>query len=169
MRVNGPRFAWFLWCAFGSASADYEPCATSREVEVRCVIDGDTFSVGRCGEEGERIRLLGINAPEIEHDGQPAECYGEDARTALDQMIGNETVWLSFGSECQDQYGRTLAWVWIAQDDDEPMLVSEWMLRNGHARLYDGEGATSLVYRERLISAEFSAVEGGLGLWSECG
>ena len=164
-----PDLPGFSGVPLEAPSADYEPCATSREVEVRCVIDGDTFSVGRCGEEGERIRLLGINAPEIEHDGQPAECYGEDARTALDQLIGNETVWLSFGSECQDQYGRTLAWVWIAQDDDEPMLVSEWMLRNGHARLYDGEGATSLVYRERLISAEFSAVEGGLGLWSECG
>ena len=104
---NAPDLPGFSGVPLEAPSADYEPCATSREVEVRCVIDGDTFSVGRCGGEGERVRLLGINAPEIEHDGQPAECYGDDARVVLNQMIGNETVWLSFGSECQDQYGRT--------------------------------------------------------------
>ena len=49
-----PDLPGFSGVPLEAPSADYEPCATlGREVEVRCVIDGDTFSVGRCGEKRE--------------------------------------------------------------------------------------------------------------------
>ena len=130
--AQGSQFTRFLCIPVEAPSADYEPCATEREVDIRCVLDGDTVSLGRCGAEGERIRLLGINAPEIAHDGEDAECYGDEATDQLAGLIENETVWLSFGAECIDSYGRTLAWLWLLSDDD-PILVSEWMLRHGHA------------------------------------
>ena len=166
--TQGPNLPGYSGVPVEAPSADYEPCANEREVDIRCVLDGDTVSLGRCDAEGERIRLLGINAPEIAHDDQPAECYGDEATDVLAGLIENETVWLSFGAECVDAYGRTLAWLWLLSDDD-PVLVSEWMLRHGHARVYDGEGASNLVYRERLEAAQRSAMEGQLGLWGVCG
>ena len=166
---DAPELPGFEDVPIEAPSADYEPCASTREVEVRCVLDGDTFSLGRCGSEGERVRLLGINAPEIEHEGVAAECYGDEASAIFDQLIGNENVWLSFGPECQDVYGRTLAWGWLVTEDEDPLLLSEWMLRHGHARIYDGEGADKLIYRDRLLAAEESAKEGQLGLWGVCG
>lgn len=149
-------------------AAEYAPCASAREFDVRCVLDGDTVSSGRCESAGERVRLLGIDAPEIAHEDQSADCYGDKATEILSHMVENETVWLTFGPECQDLYERTLAWVWLTVDDDDPILVSEWMLRNGHARLYDGEGAETMVYRDRLEMAQQSAMEAKLGLWGEC-
>ena len=166
---DAPDLPGFTGVPIEAPSADYAPCATTREAEIRCVLDGDTVSLGRCNEEGERIRLLGIDAPEISHEGLEADCYGDAAMGMLNQLIGNEAVWLSFGSECQDLYGRTLAWIWLASEEEEPVLISEWMLRHGHARLYEGEGASKVIYRERLIAAEQSAMEGQLGLWGECG
>ena len=163
-----PNLPGYLGLPIEAPSDQYAPCASSRDLDVRCVIDGDTISAGRCEEAGERVRLLGINAPEISHDGAPAECYGEQATEELRQLLQNETVLMTFGVECQDAYERTLAWLWLLPEDDDPILVSEWMLRYGHARLYDGEGAESLVYRTRLAEAEQSAMEAQIGLWGEC-
>ena len=165
---DSPNLPGFQGLPIEAPAAEYAPCASSRELDVRCVLDGDTLSAGRCEAPGERVRLLGIDAPEIAHDGEPAECYGEKAGEVLAQMIENETVWLTFGPECQDIYERTLAWVWLTIEEDDPILMSEWMLRYGHARLYDGEGVESLIYRDRLEAAQQAAIEAKLGLWGEC-
>ena len=40
-------------------------CAQSRQEEVACIYDGDTFYTGSCGEGlAESIRMLGVAAPE---------------------------------------------------------------------------------------------------------
>ena len=61
-------------------------CAPSRTETAHCVLDGDTFDLDDCeaelGADGvfERVRLLGIQAPEISHGGEAAEGYGEEAQ-----------------------------------------------------------------------------------------
>jgi endonuclease YncB( thermonuclease family) len=69
------------------------------------VADGDTLTI-----EGRRIRLLGIDAPELgqpcTRDGETWPC-GEQAKRELDALIGANPV------ECEgnetDQYGRLVA------------------------------------------------------------
>ena len=60
----------------------------SRNILVRTVLDGDTIIVSandtvRAPDgaplDGERVRLLGIDAPEIAHNGDPADCWGDNA------------------------------------------------------------------------------------------
>ena len=51
---------------------------------VERVVDGDTLVLGN----GERVRLIGINAPE---KGEP--CFGE-AKKALQEMVENKQVFL---------------------------------------------------------------------------
>ncbi|MFN7143665.1 MAG: thermonuclease family protein, partial [Myxococcota bacterium] len=59
-----------------------EHCAPDREVEIACVLDGDTFQVGECG--GESVRLLGVAAPEIAHnDSEVDECWGPESASWL--------------------------------------------------------------------------------------
>ncbi len=42
-----------------------------------------------------RMRLLGIDAPEVPHGDKPGQPYGEDDRDYLDHLIGGRTVRMS--------------------------------------------------------------------------
>jgi endonuclease YncB( thermonuclease family) len=91
---------------------DYVPAA---EVSV---IDGETLRYGR-----ERIRILGIDAPETENR---ARCEAErqlaaKAATALtDIIIGKR---LEVERHGKDRFGRTLAYIRISGADVGEMLI----------------------------------------------
>lgn len=141
-------------------------CAAERVERVGCVVDGDTFDLGACGAEAERVRMLGIDAPEIAHETE-AECWADEAWAALEREIGGRDVLLSFDHECFGVFGRTLAYVWL-ETDPEPVLLNEWMLAQGHVRLYEEDFGEELRLRERLEAAEGAARSRGLGLWGAC-
>ena len=93
-----------------AAGADGITCPAEHIDEyavVRYVHDGDTVRL----RDGRRIRLIGINAPELAIDDRPAQAMATDARDALRAAIsarGNR-VGLVFGEQREDHYGRTLA------------------------------------------------------------
>lgn len=67
------------------------------EVSGRCwVIDGDTIDIG-----GLRIRLSGIDAPELDHP------YGRPAKSALIALCKGQIITARFAGT--DDYGRNLA------------------------------------------------------------
>lgn len=71
------------------------------------VVDGDTLRV-----DGERIRLLGIDAPEIHGCRQGRVCVpgdGQASKRSLEAMMGGRVSVQRVG---QDRYGRTLAHVY---------------------------------------------------------
>lgn len=151
-------------------------CAADRGASVACTLDGDTFDISACGEGlGERIRMLGINAPEIAHE-DPAQCFGEAAEDALRDKIDGEQIWLTFDFDCADHYGRTLAYVWLLADDapdEDPfqnaLLVNEWMLSEGYARLAPEDWSSQpLAFQDRLSEAEADARDELRGLWDTC-
>jgi endonuclease YncB( thermonuclease family) len=78
------------------------PAPTVR-VGMARVVDGDTLVL-----EGERLRLQGIDAPELDQtcevDGQALAC-GRGARDALARLVGGN---LTCAGSRHDQYGRRL-------------------------------------------------------------
>jgi endonuclease YncB( thermonuclease family) len=85
--------------------------------------------------------------------------------------LEGERVVLSFDATCTDVYGRTLAYVWLSSAVDtaaatDGVLVNEWMLENGYARLFDEEWVDPLRLQQRLEDAEAGARARGLGLWA---
>ncbi len=164
------------------------PCAPARDERVSCVVDGDTLDLRDCGQDnGERVRMLGIDAPEVAHDGEPAECYADNAHAELLRLVDGERVLLTFDSECEGLYDRTLAYVWLYEEDarrlmsdrevdelltetaDGPaVLVNEYMLRYGYAELYDEAFADELSLMLRLRAAVAEAEARLEGLWATC-
>ncbi len=78
---------------------------------VRQVFDGDTLELS----DGRRIRLLGINTPELGHDERPSEPFAEPARTFLESLAPpGSRVRLRLDAESHDRYGRLLAHVFLS-------------------------------------------------------
>ena len=114
------------------------------------VTDGD--SIGIETDAGSfQLRLYGINAPEAE------ECQGDEARR---WMIANARgADIALQDVGIDQFGRTLALVWIGD-----RLLNLTLVEIGLAiALGDVEDDR---IRERLLSAEKVAVAAGVGMWS---
>ena len=88
------------------------------------VVDGDTL---RC--QGERIRLLGIDAPELPgHCRAGRNCAPGDpyaSTRSLEQALSGRLTIERVGV---DRYGRTLALIRGGQGN-----LSCWQLRQGHA------------------------------------
>jgi micrococcal nuclease len=81
------------------------------------VIDGDTFIY-----RGERVRIICIDAPELDQPG------GNAARQALSALILNREVRLVRDVRNQDVYGRSLRYVYVNDLD-----IGAEMVRTGHA------------------------------------
>lgn len=102
-------------------------------VDVVRVIDGDTLSVERDGAE-ERVRILGIDAPEVARDGRPGERCADEATALTEELTADAGVVLvTDQSQSEtDRYGRTLAYVEAAGQD-----ISGQLLSAGLAEVYE--------------------------------
>ena len=165
-------------------------CRPDTTVRVAEVLDGDTFRDALSLDDDPSYRLLGVDAPEIAHDPNPADCYGDDAHRALAELIEGRQVSLTFDHECQGKYGRTLVYVWltgheydlaVAADqsvldyprtmpgtDGPALLLNEWLIGRGFARVFPEELFGEIVFQDELQRAESEASSRGLGLWAAC-
>ncbi|MFN5798251.1 MAG: thermonuclease family protein [Planctomyces sp.] len=123
---------------------------------VHWVIDGDTFDL----QDGRRIRLLGIDAPELPHLDKPGELWAEESTAWLKELIERRPVSLQF--QGQDKYGRHLAWVWTA----DGRLINQASLNAGMSRLLDAFGLPPDL-EPSLRQAESEARLLKKGLWKK--
>ncbi|WP_449279227.1 thermonuclease family protein [Leucobacter sp. GX0328] len=131
-------------------------------VVVSRVIDGDTFVATAAGAE-VRVRIIGINTPELGRNGSVDECYAVEARTLLEEMIGGQAVTLSNDptQSGSDRYGRLLRHVAVDGHDVAVVLLSQGA---GREYRYDRD----YVGRTDHIRAEAKARSSEAGLWSQC-
>lgn len=131
-------------------------------VEVIAVVDGDTIDIATDAGTA-RVRLIGIDTPEIGRDGDPGECYAEEARDFLDGLVYGRTVELrSDPSQADvDRYGRLLRHVVI---DGQSAAVLALEAGAGYEYTYEVPYAGQSEHRD----AEQAAAGKAAGLWSAC-
>ncbi len=129
-------------------------------VRVVAVVDGDTFRAIVDGRE-ERIRLIGVDSPEVPWYGGPGECFGSEAGAFARDRLEGRSVGLTYDRERRDRYGRLLAYVYV-QDE----LFNLTLLRQGYATALEVPPNTSMA--ATFDKAEDDARAAGLGLWAAC-
>jgi micrococcal nuclease len=126
------------------------------------VIDGDTVEVRLASGKTERVRILGIDTPEI----RPRECYATEATAAARRLAQGKRVRL-LGDRTQasrDSYKRLLAYVGLPGGAD----LGQKLVAGGFATVY--------VYNSRPFTrvqsyrtAQAGAKTKRIGLWASCG
>lgn len=153
-----------------STSADTEkeeeksftPGTTDRiPVELASTVDGDTAKF-IYNDSQESFRFLLIDTPETKHPRIGKQPFGQEASDRTKELLTNANqieVEFDVGGQ-QDKYQRYLAYIYV---DGE--MVNEILVKEGLAKVaYVYPPSTR--YLERLESAEATAKEQKLGIWS---
>jgi endonuclease YncB( thermonuclease family) len=136
----------------GAKTSSAETLAT-----VSRIIDGDTVEV-IIEEVKEKVRLLGINAPEI----SSGDCYAQESKARMGQLVSNKEVKLISDpkNSDRDKYGRLLRYVMLGETD-----IGEQMILEGFALFYSTYPITKAKTYEE---AENKAKDAVVGLWLKC-
>jgi micrococcal nuclease len=126
----------------------------SAPVLVRSVVDGDTIDVATVG----RVRLLGIDAPEVGHGFDTSAPFGREARERLTQLVLHRWVRLEQEGVTRDVYSRHLAYV-LTEDG---VCVNAALVRDGLARV---SARLPLTRLPELQRAEADAQAFRRGMW----
>lgn len=120
------------------------------------VYDGDTITL----KNGERVRLLGINTPEIESHYRQGEAGGQKAKKWLQDKLSSGVVFLEFDTQRRDKYKRLLAHCFLENGEH----LNKEIIETGLATL--SIIPPNLHYLDVLQKAELVAQKHGLGIWS---
>lgn len=175
--MGGTSRPWSAWPMLAvltvlmvSAGCDLAPVpestpetAEGQDVAVMKVIDGDTFTAtDTAGTDLGRMRILGIDTPEMPQGDQPGQCHAEEATEAARGLLDNATVTISHDptQPARDRYDRLLVYVDVDGTD-----FGLTMLTEGHARLYQDATVTR---QGDYTAAATHAEDQQAGLWGQC-
>jgi micrococcal nuclease len=133
---------------------------TPQTARVVAVHDGDTITV-RVDGHTEKVRLVGIDAPELEDVREAYQKVAYAAQEYARSRIRGETVTLETEPRQGDRdgYGRLLRYVILGDGAN----FNEEMVRKGYARVYD---RFQFTLKQCFKEAESEAKRGRLGVWS---
>ena len=124
-------------------------------VFVKYVIDGDTIIL----KSNEKVRYIGIDTPEIDHENKSAEPLGYAARSFNKKLVGSKRIRLEYDHEKQDHYDRLLAYVFLP----DGTFVNLELVRSGMATYL--HKPPNLKYHKRLLQAQRKAMSEQKGIW----
>lgn len=137
---------------------------------VKRVVDGDTFEL----ENGERVRLLGIDTPEkftsnkMDSDAKKSgldvetiKQLGEAASHYADSLMKGRKIFLVSDplNDDKDRYGRLLRYIYT----EDGMLYNLKIILDGYAFAYTN---FPVIMKDTFLNAEESARKNKRGLWS---
>lgn len=131
------------------------PTAYDSYGQVATVLDGDTLVL----TDGRRVRLLGIDAPEVAHHNLPGEPLGEEARLFLKAHAEGKQVQLRYDLQHEDRYHRVLAHVFL----DDAQNLNALLLHKGLA--YARFEWPNLQNADRYYDIESMARSQSRGIW----
>lgn len=138
------------------AQSGTTPAAVAR------VVDGDTVDVQYQDGSIDRLRLIGIDTPEVVDPRKPVQCFGREASAHAHELLDGQTVSIEMDPTQgdRDMYGRLLAYIWLPDGRN----FGEVMIADGYAHEYTYN--LPYAYRDTFKVAEDGAIANQVGLWS---
>ena len=138
------------------------------------ISDGDTIWVMVENGTKYKIRLLGVDTPEVYHENSPQKfcidgnpitnteylkVWGYKAKDYAKNMLENKTVIVVFDNKAPKKgyYGRYLAYIYVDGED-----FNEELIKNGYARVY----ISNFELKHKYLDDEKYAKENKFGLWN---
>jgi len=171
----GPCLLAVLWIVFlklPGLSAGATPNKLITGV-VASVTDGDTIVIRILQGHKEKVRLIGIDAPECRPNPKAQKDSirtGDDLRTITEMgrrstryvksiIKPGDHVQIEMDLGERDRYGRLLGYIWLANGK----MLNEEMVKGGYASLMTYP--PNVKYRDRFERAYREAREAKRGLW----
>ncbi|MGQ9673441.1 MAG: thermonuclease family protein [Candidatus Aminicenantales bacterium] len=126
------------------------------------VHDADTIGVRFADGSEQRVRLIGVDAPELDDPREEVSLKAHLAKRFAFFHLYNQEITLTYDQPLRDKHGRLLAYVWFK----EGTLFNEFILREGFALAYFAFPFRK-DFQERFRKAQNEARESGRGLWLE--
>lgn len=139
---------------------------------VERVVDGDTLVVRLGDGRRERVRLIGVDTPEVHRsvklvrdaartggDQAAIQALGRQASAYTEQALRGRPVELELDVQVRDRHGRLLAYVWHGGT-----LFNLAVVRDGYAQTLPV--APNLRHEARLRACQREARAAGRGLWA---
>jgi micrococcal nuclease len=126
------------------------------------VVDGDTIVVQINGI-AKKVRLIGLDTPEIVDSRKPVECFGKEASDEAKKILSGKQIRLETDPSqgAYDKYGRLLAYVFLTDGTN----LNKMMIENGYGYEYTYD--MPYKYQTEFKQAEKEARENKRGLWAE--
>lgn len=143
------------------------------KVKVKSVVDGDTLWVIDSEDNSFKVRMIGVNTPESVSSDESKNC--EQGKIASNytksKLTVGETVYLEYGENKEDDYGRTLAYVWLKDVDNDSNENAKKYMYNTEL-LEKGYAQTMFInpnykYQTLFETIEKEASDNNTGFWSD--
>lgn len=144
----------------GALPPEPRPGPETATATVVAVVDGDTIDVS-LGGTVERVRYIGIDAPESAKPNEAPECFGKEASARNREYVHGKEVRLEKDVSERDRYGRLLRFVYVGD-----ALVNQRLVAEGFATAYTYPPDVSR--SGEFLEAQRSALGAKLGLWGGC-
>jgi micrococcal nuclease len=141
------------------------------DIMVKRVVDGDTLLL----ESGERVRLIGIDTPELhesqklkrdversQQDAEAIKALGRKAYLFTKGLVEGQRVSLEFDVDKYDKYDRLLAYAYLKNNGT---FVNAEIVKQGYANLMTIP--PNVKYADLFQRLYREAREGQRGLWAE--
>ncbi|HLO60271.1 MAG TPA: thermonuclease family protein [Bacteroidales bacterium] len=145
----------------GSCTSSISP-PVNELYSVTRVVDGDTFWAYNPQEGEIKIRLIGLDAPEIHKTAKKnIGYYGTESTRYLEQLVGGKNVRLEFDAGKYDRYKRVLAYVYL----EDGTFVNAELIRQGYATVLTVP--PNVKYADEFVKLQRKARRSGRGMWGK--
>lgn len=152
----------FLAISQVSISAASQKAQSYSYRKIYKVIDGDTFWIKKKDGYIDKIRLIGIDAPEARRSQyKNVQYFGKESKDYLTNYLKGKKVRLEYDVQKRDKYGRILAYVYL----DNGVFLNNHLVRNGYAVAV--KYPPNVKYQKQFLRSEREARNKKLSLWAK--